>query len=235
MPDDKIRELGLQTQGLNYLAVQPGTSTRKVGSPKVCNSCRNKSSCSNCSSCHSVPYCCRECQRSDWPIHKLFCGLKVPDGADAGSAVNTRVKVFVFPEGSPVPEVRYLILRNSELDFTGIIPGFKDKISSDLFTDINIRQLPSAYDVVCKDDSSVDGTSKMNQCILNSFRRWEKKIGSDSIIKDSFWRDNIVVVKRKPGYSAMGNKVYEDISSADATEVVKFLYRYTSQKCLFTY
>ena len=83
--------------------------------------------------------------------------------------------------------------------------------------------------IVFKNDACVDGTSVMNKCILNLFNKWHRKINAATEIKDPFWRIRVVVVKRKAGK----NNEYEDITSADAMEVVKFLYRYTEQKSLF--
>ena len=224
VPPQKIRELGLNTDGLHWHNVEPGTSSREVG--KVCNNCRrgNKPT-MTCGKCHTVTYCSKKCQTQDWPIHKIFCGLD----AIAPTESNGKVRVFVLPDNATVPTVTHLDLRDGRPDFTGIISGYTDKISSDLFTDNSIRKLPSAYDIVFKDDAYVDGTSVMNKCILNLFKMWHRKMNAANEIKDPFWRNRVVVVKRKAGKT----NEYEDITSADATEVVKFLYRYTGQKSLF--
>jgi hypothetical protein len=232
VPENRIQELGLKTNAIDWTSVEPGTSTRKVGDRKICTSCRKKTSeCKACSKCSIVPYCSKECQKSDWPIHKLFCGLTVRDHAEAeNDEIIKRVKVFVFPENGTLPEVRYLE-RTSPLNYSAIIRGNTDKISSDLFTDRFIRSLPMAYDVICKDDANIDGSSTINKCVLHLFQKWEKKNGSALMIKDPHWRNHVVIVKRQAGKL----DAFEDVADSDATEIVKFLYRYTAQKSLIIY
>jgi hypothetical protein len=64
----------------NYLGVEIGgkimgaDELRKIHRSKSCKVCQNPSS-SKCSVCHSVSYCSADCQRADWPIHKLQCEL----------------------------------------------------------------------------------------------------------------------------------------------------------------
>lgn len=38
-----------------------------------CDKCGSKENLKNCSKCHTVAYCGRECQVSDWPKHKQIC------------------------------------------------------------------------------------------------------------------------------------------------------------------
>ena len=82
-------------------------------------------------------------------------------------------------------------------------------------------------------DACIDGTSTMNDCILNLFKKIEKKNNSDSMPRHPHWCNNVIVVKRKPG--TREHHEYQDISPADATEVIKFLYMYTAEKSLILY
>ena len=52
------------TQEAKITAVQLGLQLRKVKERKL----------SACSRCSCVKYCCRECQKADWPDHKHECG-----------------------------------------------------------------------------------------------------------------------------------------------------------------
>jgi len=45
----------------------------------------DKKSMMRCSRCHQVSYCCRECQKIDWPRHKINCGLARDIGALFGA------------------------------------------------------------------------------------------------------------------------------------------------------
>ena len=80
--DDEINELPLHCKDISckdisyWRNVKPGSSKKRVGSSRVCTTCRVRlSSCNFCSVCHLVPYCGKKCQREDWKIHKLFCAL----------------------------------------------------------------------------------------------------------------------------------------------------------------
>ena len=113
------------------------------------------------------------------------------------------------------------------------ISGSTERIRSDMFTDASIRSLPKAYHILHKDDFTVDGVSEMNACVLALFKKYLKKSERDGKVRhlnDPFWKNNILVVKAEPG-SREGD-CYEDICITDATEVVKFLYMYTSCKGL---
>ena len=240
---DKISELPLNITDVNWSNIEPGTSTSAVGSWKVCTNCRVKSgSCKDCSVCSIVPYCTKECQRKDWRIHKHFCGLHVQLPLSHNEGAAEAVKAFLLPESSETPMFVNLPLVRVEGDEDDItstsykelnchefITDVTGEIRSDMFTDMSIRSLPQAYNVIYKMDFLDDG-SKKNLCILNLFKKYEKKTGSVVEPKDPYWRNNILVVKAKPGGTETNS--YQDMSIADATEVVKFLYKCTSQKGL---
>ena len=39
-----------------------------------CNKCgKNKDSMSKCAGCGAAFYCCKECQKENWKVHKKFC------------------------------------------------------------------------------------------------------------------------------------------------------------------
>ena len=42
---------------------------------EICSNCQKSSSqMKRCSRCRESFYCCAQCQRDDWPVHKLTCG-----------------------------------------------------------------------------------------------------------------------------------------------------------------
>ena len=243
---DRISELPLRITDVIWQYVEPGTSTREVGSMKVCTSCRAKTrSCKDCAKCRTVPYCGKECQKKDWGIHNIFCGLHGQSPLPPNNSAAAFVKAFLFPESSEVPVFVNLPLVHVEGDEDDVtsrsfiklncdefITGSTDKIQSDRFTDLSIRSLPQAYHMICKSDSRIDG-SEINKCVLNLFKKYEKKSGSMSVPTDPFWRNNILVVKAEP--EGLETDSYQDISIADATEVVKFLYKYTSSHGLIVH
>ena len=243
--EEKISELPLTLTGVGYwTSVKPGTSTKKVGSSKICTNCRVKSrSCKDCKECHKlVPYCSKECQKKDWRIHKLFCGLHEQEVSNGVKLSSKSVRAFLFPEDAEMPKLIHLplvrvgadqgdITSSSfylKLNLEEFIQGPTDSIRSDFFTDESIRSLPKAYHVICKDGFGSDG-SKMNLCVLKLFQKYEKIHGGCSQEPcDPHWRNNIIVVKAEPVVAGWGSTqldtICEDISIADATEVVKFLY-----------
>jgi len=44
-----------------------------------------------CSACGVAFYCGKQCQRSDWPRHKLLCRRKIPDGASSIAPLHLRI------------------------------------------------------------------------------------------------------------------------------------------------
>ena len=227
--DDCISALPLKSSFNPHTQLQH----HKVGSKRLCNSCRNESKCKDCANCSGVPYCSKSCQKLDWPLHKLFCGLRCKNSPNKDST--TTVEAFLLPERSDKPIIVQLPLTSgNRVDCSGFIKGFTDKLRSDLFTDDSIRSLPHAYHVICKDDANVDGHSRQNKCILNLFTIRSKQQGSPSAsLLESFWRGDVLILKAE-STSTADSGTYQDIMLADATEAVKFLYTYTAAKGLIS-
>lgn len=88
----------------------PSDAVDPMGDGNTCSACRKKKgpgvTMRTCSACKLAKYCCKECQRADWPHHKLICelsktyGIKILDDTEGAAAVSS---VMMHPSSPTVP------------------------------------------------------------------------------------------------------------------------------------
>lgn len=226
--DEQISSLPLT---LPFTPSPPQFQKKRVGSEKLCTTCGKKVLCKDCSLCKQVPYCSRSCQRKDWPLHKLFCGLQVEEEIVSNNEDNTctteKVNVFLLPEDSDKPKlISVQCIDGSDVNYNGFSGILTDKIRSDLFTDDHIRNLKHAYHVIFRDNFMGDG-SKQNKSVQKLFQIKSKQNGAVQAPTGSHWKGDLLICKAEATSAPESGKCL-DITPADATEVVNFLYSYTS-------
>lgn len=71
--DESISSKEFMTMHVNHLPIAQGIIINKT--INVCDSCRLHSTdiTKKCSACRNVYYCNKECQKHDWPMHKINC------------------------------------------------------------------------------------------------------------------------------------------------------------------
>lgn len=63
-----------------------------------------------CKQCHSIGYCSRECQKSDWPSHKLLCS-KYSEDNERPSPLHRRA--ILFQDSTPQPKFVWIECKES--------------------------------------------------------------------------------------------------------------------------
>ncbi|KAM0417189.1 hypothetical protein ACHAPT_012826 [Fusarium lateritium] len=69
----------------------------------VCVMCNAKTGARRCARCESTQYCSVECQRADWPMHKLVC-KQFQTASDASRPSESHFRVLFFPHEASQPE-----------------------------------------------------------------------------------------------------------------------------------
>ncbi len=70
----------------------------------ACTMC-NADMAKNCSKCQSVRYCGKECQLSDWPVHKHFCAALPFPTKNAHQSKESITAILFDPATSPKPQI----------------------------------------------------------------------------------------------------------------------------------
>ena len=82
-------------------------------SQSTCIVC-TKEDASLCKQCESAAYCSKDCQKADWPSHKLLC-KSFKDFSDEKRPSPGHVRVLSFREDGEAPELRWLETDNWSL------------------------------------------------------------------------------------------------------------------------
>ncbi|CAM6122071.1 unnamed protein product [Calypogeia fissa] len=145
--------------------------------PVLCTICDSNGT-QLCTQCRTLRYCSKECQRIDWPTHKLLCrsfsDFRTPPGP-------TFKRAILFPVSEKTPKFIWLkILREYDEEdgyaydspqLKGLL-GAGDPISSRVYVQKNIlrnRTLDNTIVVACRDAFLIDG-SLPNQSIRHATR-----------------------------------------------------------------
>lgn len=121
----------------------------------LCTAC-NKLNARFCSRCKSIRYCSAECQRADWPTHKLLCAAFSNFDASRRPSADHFRAIF-FPVDSEKPEIIWLYCQwhdddEDEDGFGFQYPDTKPFLGADTFP----RSSPIQYNPVLK--RSLDDT-----------------------------------------------------------------------------
>ncbi|KAJ7176014.1 hypothetical protein C8R46DRAFT_1080414 [Mycena filopes] len=140
-------------------------STPKVRSLKSCNnpscpefSVLNRDSLLKCGQCQCATYCNRECQRADWPEHKIYCKIWAETAKQNGEGVrNIKKKMgdFLFllrgvPEYVDEMFEYYLGVRRQHPEITGCIEFLFEKFEQLDDALSVLRRLPVVGEHVCR-------------------------------------------------------------------------------------
>ncbi|KAH7390159.1 hypothetical protein BKA64DRAFT_645086 [Cadophora sp. MPI-SDFR-AT-0126] len=164
--------------------------------------------------CKSAVYCSQECQKLDFPLHKLLC---------------TKITTFFEQNPRPIdedlntaknPEFFWIQITGRKFEFVNSSPGMKKYIE-----DAHIGQKTSRgdhmLDVFMGDGSY--GRDKPNACISRLMHGYQWTDGGNPL-SEVRWVGNIVVL----GYEITGGigrrcKTYRDVTVADLRFALDFL------------
>jgi MYND finger len=140
----------------------------------LCSVC-TESSLKICKGCHNSKYCSRECQKADWPTHKLLCKTFKDFASRPG---NDYRRAIYLPVSSKKPQFIWLLFerKNDDLSMTahdspelGTLLG-NDKPFATLgwmkSNPVRNKKLTHSIDIRYRDTFLTDG-SLPNQSILN--------------------------------------------------------------------
>ena len=219
--DASIRAIPL----LNVHRSTGPAATRSVAtSCTACTVCR-KPSTTSCGKCHSVPYCSKDCQRSDWAVHKIFCSHVFPPLVEG----ELSAKAFLLPQSSITPilvQLSYTIETDASDGnrfaypvLAGHIPGPRRNIRSDRLPGFPFAHLPHALIMYYDDNFFIDGVSQPNQCLMRLMRakrpHWSNPFG---------WSGNLVIIKAEA--DVQDPISFMDMACGDAHDLVEFIAKY---------
>ncbi|CAB9511323.1 MYND finger [Seminavis robusta] len=234
-----LERFGASEDEISMLPLKLPRPTRVPFRGTVCMVCRNPTR-KECSICAEVHYCSQDCQRHDWPVHKIFCKLQVePADAVSSSSQMKFTKAVLFPEQGDSPTFVYLPVEWQRdggywrvITSEFIAGGFPDNCRSDT-TYGHCEDLEYVFQILWGKNTAEDGQSKENMCLQRVQKKYLKTKedclrikGIKTLDRQVFWRNNILVVKfPKPSNSLydLTPDRYEDVSLSDIPDIVEFV------------
>ncbi|KAK8241435.1 hypothetical protein IWZ00DRAFT_70361 [Phyllosticta capitalensis] len=138
--------------------------------PKTCAICGKEGS-KHCARCQSIDYCSTQCQKSDYPTHKLLCRTFMEFDASARPSPQ-HFRAILFPEDEQKPKIIWLHCPwiegdEGRFELPDVEPFLGDDSISRTRINFNRRlkcYLPD-YTNIRYRDAFLEGGSKLNQCI----------------------------------------------------------------------
>ena len=180
-----------------------------------------------CSLCHSILYCSRECQKTDWPLHKKVC--KKFTTLPPRPSLLHRLAIH-FPADLKEPQLIWINCPqqiddddgsvSESPDVDGILSKYDLPKHLDLFEYLPITRnalrgfdLSHKVEVICRDSFLSDGSTP-NICV-------EQTTGGKKIYD---WRGPIAVMRLR--WDGSDSKIYEDITATDFRVAVDYFLSY---------
>eukprot|EP00956_Cyclotella_meneghiniana_P027960 scaffold64073_cov76-Cyclotella_meneghiniana.AAC.8 len=211
----------------------------------VCNLCLEDTlpdvSLKDCSRCHGdAKYCSVKCQSQDWPIHKIFCGVKPPP--PPSTTDESTVQALLLPQDSKVPVfVRVQVDASipGGVNAPQYIPGTLDShircYSSEQLPQYEDNDIRCGFSFFCGNQTT---SLSENKCIMRILSGHAKALyGSGPVIgilgsdflktmldKLMKWKGPLLIVK-SDRYRKIGSAVptYQDFDVGDVPHLVIFL------------
>ena len=161
----------------------------RLGESAVCTAC-NKPNTSFCNRCKSARYCSKECQKADWPVHKLLCAtFSAFDVAARPTGDHFRAIFFPVDEGKPKFIWLHVERLQDEDDETGCQAPRNEARDSLMGSETCVRTTPVLHNPVLGRTL----TDAINICYGDAFlidgSRPNQSIAAITTIKPGQYRD----------------------------------------------
>lgn len=183
-----------------------------------CTMC-GKAASDRCKQCHSSSYCSRECQKADWPIHRLLCPTYLASPTPPHASSN---RAILFPVAANAPQFVWVKCSWRTLD--GERYQHVDKaeflgtdVTDRVWVQLNKTRSRSREDVLTvymRESACVDG-SLLNRCVIAVAR---------GRYVNFCWPGPLLVV-RSSGLT-LGDSVVVDTDMVDLRDAVDVLCSY---------
>ncbi|RYP24965.1 hypothetical protein DL765_000193 [Monosporascus sp. GIB2] len=198
----------------------------------------NAESARSCVGCKSTAYCGKDCQKVDWPCHKLLCSKFAAGQTSPGEAAPHTTRAILFPATGDEPELVHFV----NLDWPALHREVNEDAISDLFDRhddpgiLNHVEDKDRYLLTLYEDTNRVRRYRRHDSILEI---WHREYGghreNQAIARATGgnmfrrWRGNVLVLAMS--HPTPGRNVtcaYKDISLRDFRDAVDFLSDYPS-------